>query len=287
MLEARHISKHFGGVKALVDINLRLHPGMVTAIIGENGAGKSTLMKIFSGVHTRYEGTMLYNGEPVQFAGTRDAEAAGIAIIHQELNLVPHLSIAENIFLGREIVNSLGILDQKKMNEIAGQLLAKIRLSVAATTKIADLKVGQQQLVEIARALHSNASVIIMDEPTSAISDQEAAQLFSIIEELKKEGRTIAYISHKFKEIFAVADRYVVLRDGQTVDEGAMKEATQELLIRKMTGRDIATRPASITTNHAPVLLSVKDLCLKQGNKNRLNHLSFELQEGEILVSTD
>ena len=283
MLEARHISKHFGGVKALVDINLHLHPGMVTAIIGENGAGKSTLMKIFSGVHTRYEGTMLYNGEPVQFGGTRDAEAAGIAIIHQELNLVPHLSIAENIFLGREIVNALGILDQTKMNEIAGQLLAKIRLSVAATTKIADLKVGQQQLVEIARALHSNASVIIMDEPTSAISDQEAAQLFLIIEELKKEGRTIAYISHKFKEIFAVADRYVVLRDGQTVDEGEMKDATQESLIRKMTGRDIASRPASALNNQAPVLLTVKDLCLRQGNKNRLDHLSFELKEGEIL----
>ncbi len=283
MLEARHISKHFGGVKALADISLRLEPGKVTAIIGENGAGKSTLMKIFSGVHNRYEGQILCNGQPVQFSGTRDAEAAGIAIIHQELNLVPHLTIAENIFLGREITNSLGILDKKKMNEIAGQLLKRLHLSVAPDTKIAAIKVGQQQLVEIARALHSNASVIIMDEPTSAISDQEAELLFSIIEELKKEGKTIAYISHKFKEIFAVADRYVVLRDGHTVDEGEMKDATQESLIRKMTGRDIAARTSFTKSGEAPTLLSVKNLCLQQGNKKRLDHLSFELKEGEIL----
>ena len=283
MLEAQHISKHFGGVQALADISLRLEPGKVTAIIGENGAGKSTLMKIFSGVHTRYEGRILCNGRPVQFSGTRDAEAAGIAIIHQELNLVPHLSIAENIFLGREIINSLGILEKRKMNEAAARLLSRLHLSLSPDTKIADIKVGQQQLVEIARALHSKASVMIMDEPTSAISDQEAEQLFTIIENLKKEGKTIAYISHKFKEIFAVADRYVVLRDGHTVDQGEMKDATQESLIRKMTGRDIAVRPELNKSTDAPILFSVKDLCLRQGSKSRLDHLSFDLKQGEIL----
>src|SRR4026209_90409 len=165
MRVAKNISKNFSGVKALTNINLELHPGMVNAIIGENGAGKSTLMKIFSDVHSQYEGEISYNGKTVNFS---NAEDAGIAIIHQELNLVPHLSIAENIFLGSEITNSLGILDKKQMNEKARQLLAKLNLSINPDTKIAEIKIGQQQLVEIAKALHSNASVIIMDEPTSA-----------------------------------------------------------------------------------------------------------------------
>src|SRR5690348_11305206 len=181
MLEARNISKRFSGVAALSNVNLTLHPGKVNAIIGENGAGKSTLMKIFSGVHTQYEGEILYAGQPVRFSGTREAEDCGIAIIHQELNLVPHLSIAENIFLGREITNALGMLDKKRMKEITRQLLSRLNLPLDPDTKIVEIKVGQQQLVEIAKALHSNASVIIMDEPTSAISDKEVENLFSII----------------------------------------------------------------------------------------------------------
>src|SRR6185295_1233711 len=180
MLVAKNISKKFSGVTALCDINLELHPGKVNAIIGENGAGKSTLMKIFSGVYTQYEGEIIYNGKQVKFSNSKEAELAGIAIIHQELNLVPYLSISENIFLGREITNTLGILDKKQMNEKTKLLLLRLNLPVDPNTKIAALKVGQQQLVEIARALYSNASVIIMDEPTSAISDKEVDNLFSI-----------------------------------------------------------------------------------------------------------
>jgi len=286
MLEARNISKKFSGVTALSNINLTLHAGKVNAIIGENGAGKSTLMKIFSGVYTHYEGEIIYNGKPVHFSGTKAAEDAGIAIIHQELNLVPHLSIAENIFLGKEITNAFGILDKRKMNEIAKQLLSRLNLAIHPDTKIAEIKVGQQQLVEIAKALHSNAAVIIMDEPTSAISDKEVENLFSIIEQLKNEGKTIAYISHKFKELFAIADYYVVLRDGVTVGAGEMQHATQELLIQKMTGRDIFQQKRTNNVDGAELLLAVNNICLRHPEIktiNLLHNISFNLHKGEIV----
>ena len=286
MLEAKNISKNFSGVKALSNINLTLYPGKVNAIIGENGAGKSTLMKIFSGVYTQYEGEIIYNGEPVKFTGTRDAEDKGIAIIHQELNMVPHLSIAENIFLGREITNALGVLDKKKMNDITRKLLARLNLKINPETKIVEIKVGQQQLVEIAKALHTNASVIIMDEPTSAISDKEVDNLFSIIAQLKSEGKTIAYISHKFKELFAIADYYVVLRDGATVDAGDMKHASQESIIQKMTGRDITLQKRTAKIDESQVMLSVKNICLRHPeikSINLLTNISFNLYKGEIL----
>ncbi|MBP6687334.1 MAG: sugar ABC transporter ATP-binding protein [Lacibacter sp.] len=286
MLEAKHITKKFGGVTALSNVNLQLHPGKANAIIGENGAGKSTLMKIFSGVHTQYEGEMLLNGKVVKFANTREAEAAGIAIIHQELNLVPHLSIAENIFLGRELVNGLGVLQKKKMLEETAGLLKRLNLIVSPSTKIAELKVGQQQLVEIAKALYTNAAVIIMDEPTSAISDKEVDNLFSIITQLKAEGKTIVYISHKLKELFAIADHYIILRDGQTVDAGEMEGVTQDALIQKMTGRQLGFEKSGKSNTDAALLLTVKNLTMRHPIlrvTNLLNDISFNLHKGEIL----
>ncbi len=286
MLEAKHISKNFGGVKALADVNLAMMPGKVNALIGENGAGKSTLMKIFSGVHTQYEGDIVLNGQAVKFAGTKDAEAAGIAIIHQELNLVPYLSIAENIFLGRELVNSFGVLDKKAMQEQTAALLKKINLHVSPAAKIIELKVGQQQLVEIAKALYTNAAVIIMDEPTSAISDKEVENLFSIIAQLKAEGKTIVYISHKLKELFTIADNYTILRDGQTVDAGEMKAVTKDELIQKMTGRKLGFEKSGKTISNAPVLLEVKNCSLRHPLlriTNILTDISFQLHKGEIL----
>lgn len=286
MLEARNITKRFSGVTALSGVNLTLYPGKVTAIIGENGAGKSTLMKIISGVHTQYEGDIIFDGKPVKFSGTKDAEDTGIAIIHQELNLVPHLSIAENIFLGREITNALGMLDTKKMHDAAKQLLSRLNLDIDPQTKIVEIKVGQQQLVEIAKALHSNAAVIIMDEPTSAISDKEAENLFSIVAQLKEEGKTIAYISHKFKELFAIADKYVVLRDGSSVVAGDMQQATQELLIQKMTGREIMLQKKNAVIHDAAVLLTVNNLSLRHPevkSKNLFSNISFKLHKGEII----
>ncbi len=286
MLVAKNISKRFGGVIALSNINLELHPGKVNAIIGENGAGKSTLMKIFSGVHTQYEGEIIYNDKLVKFSNTKEAEENGIAIIHQELNLVPYLSIAENIFLGREITNTLGILDQKQMNEQTKHLLSRLNLTIDPNTKIAELKVGQQQLVEIARALYANASVIIMDEPTSAISDNEAENLFSITRQLRSEGKTIVYISHKLKELFTIADRFVVLRDGSTIDSGDMKDVSQDELIRKMTGRKLDLVKSGKTLENAEELLSVKNICLRHPLlriTNILSNISFTLHKGEIL----
>jgi ribose transport system ATP-binding protein len=286
MLVAKNISKRFGGVIALSDISLELHPAKVNAIIGENGAGKSTLMKIFSGVHTKYEGEIIYNGQIVKFSNPKEAEEAGISIIHQELNLVPYLSIAENIFLGREITNALGMLAKRQMKEKAKNLLARLNLNVNPDIKIEELKVGQQQLVEIARALYSNVSIIIMDEPTSAISDKEVDNLFSIISQLRNEGKTIVYISHKLKELFTIADRYVVLRDGSTIDSGEIHNISQDELIRKMTGRKLSMENSGRSLNEAEELLVVKNISLRNPGlriTKILNSISFSLHKGEIL----
>ena len=286
MLVAQNITKKFAGVTALNNVNLELHPGMVNAIIGENGAGKSTLMKVLSGVYVDYEGAIIYNNEPIKLTGTKDAEAKGIVIIHQELNLVPGLSISDNIFLGREHCNVVGMLDKKEMARQTRALLEKVKLDADPGQLVGSLKVGQQQLVEIAKALHTKANVIIMDEPTSAISDKEVDNLFVIINELRREGKTIVYISHKLKELFTIADRFVVMRDGCSVESGLMANMTQDELIHKMTGRAV-----NGITNHAaqtftePVL-RVQNINLKGASRHKANVLtdiSFTLHKGEIV----
>ncbi|MBO9617511.1 MAG: sugar ABC transporter ATP-binding protein [Niabella sp.] len=286
MLVAKNISKKFSGIIALDKVNLELLPGRVNAIIGENGAGKSTLMKIFSGVYTEYEGSLLYKGNVVRFSSTKDAEKAGIVIIHQELNLVPQLTIAENIFLGRELLNPFGLLDKPKMKSETKQLLQRVQLNIPPGTPVGKLKVGQQQLVEIARALHTNAELIIMDEPTSAITDREVEHLFKIIDELKAAGKTIVYISHKLKELFLKADRYIVLRDGSTVAAGDMKEVTQDTLIEMMAGRKIVIERNSAAVDSAEPLLELKNISLKNPSVSSawlVKDVSFTLHKGEIL----
>lgn len=286
MLIAKNITKRFSGVTALDNISLELHPGNVNAIIGENGAGKSTLMKIFSGVHSQYEGEIILNDRSVHFSSTKDAEAAGIAIIHQELNLVPYLTIIDNIFLGGELTNAWGILEKKKMREKTIQLLKRLNLDIDPDTKISSLKVGQQQLVEIAKALHVDAAIIIMDEPTSAISDKEVENLFSIIAELKAQGKTIAYISHKLNELFQIADRFIVIRDGATVDSGEMKSTNHDELIQMMTGRKILIQRNETISQKNKELLQLKNICLKNA-VNRyaeiLHNISLTLYTGEII----
>ena len=286
MLVAKNITKKFSGVTALDNISLELHPGKVNAIIGENGAGKSTLMKIFSGVHTQYDGEIILNDKPVHFSSTKEAEAAGIAIIHQELNLVPYLTITENIFLGSELVNAWGILDKKKMQEKTKQLLKRLNLDISPDTKISSLKVGQQQLIEIAKALHVDAAIIIMDEPTSAISDKEVDNLFTIIGELKNQGKTIAYISHKLNELFQIADRFIVMRDGTTVNSGEMKSTDHDELIQMMTGRKILIQKSESASEKNEELLQLKNICLKNAanrSDNILHNISFNLHNGEII----
>lgn len=285
MLVAENITKKFPGVIALQDVSMELHPGKVNALLGENGAGKSTLMKILSGVYPEYGGRILLNGTQVNFNNPREAQEAGIAIIHQELNLIPYLSITENIFLGREKVNNLGMLDGKGMKSRTQELLNKLKLNVSPDTLVMDLKVGQQQVVEIAKALLTDCKVLIMDEPTSAITGSEVEVLFGIINELRAENKTIVYISHKLDELFKIADRYVVLRDGKTIEAGEMKGITNDELIRKMVGREI-----NIIHNGgcqgAENVLSVKNISLKHPeNKQRelLKNISFDLCKGEVL----
>ncbi|RYG21444.1 MAG: sugar ABC transporter ATP-binding protein [Chitinophagaceae bacterium] len=286
MLVAENITKKFPGVIALHEVSMQLYPGKVNAIVGENGAGKSTLMKILSGIYSEYEGRILLNNQPVNFANPREAQHAGIGIIHQELNLIPHLNITENIFLGREITNKWGMLDGKAMQVKTQQLLDKLNLKMSPTTLIYELKVGQQQIVEIAKALLSDCSVLIMDEPTSAISESEVEILFGIIEELKRENKVIVYISHKLDELFKIADHYIVLRDGKTIEAGEMKAITHNLLIQKMVGREIEVlRNKGFKTEKEPVL-TIANLSLANPvnpQKELLKDLSFHLYPGEVL----
>jgi ribose transport system ATP-binding protein len=286
VLVAENITKKFAGITALDSVNIELHEGKVTAIIGENGAGKSTLMKILSGVYNGYEGRILFKGECVNFENPREAQQTGIAIIHQELNLVQHLNIAENIFLGREIINSWGMLDKAAMRVTTKELLKRLKLDLDPDTRIIDLKVGQQQIVEIAKALLTDAEVIIMDEPTSAISDHEVDALFDVINNLRAENKTIAYISHKLDELFKIADNYVILRDGKTIEAGEMGLITRPQIISKMVGRELHILKKSTVNFDSKPLLSVKSISLnhpKNPERKLLNDISFNLNRGEVL----
>lgn len=283
MIELLNISKSFPGVKALNEVNLTFYPSKVNAILGENGAGKSTLLKILTGVYTDYEGEIKQNGQTLKFKNIKDAQQAGIGIIHQELNLIPQLSIVENLFLGQEIVNQWGLLDSQQMEQKATILLDKLQLKHSPKTLVANLKVGEQQLVEIAKVLLSDAHVILMDEPTSALSDKEIDNLHRIIAELKAEGKTIVYISHKMDELFRIAETYSVMRDGNSVGAGNMQDTTEQALIRLMVGREllISNRKLRIeNSENRRKILEVKNL---RSEKTSLlvHHLS--LYQGEIL----
>jgi ribose transport system ATP-binding protein len=286
ILEIRNVSKDFSGVFALKNVDMQIFPGMVTAVIGENGAGKSTLMKIISGVYQRSEGDVMLNGENIAFKDPKEAAENGVVIIHQELNLIPHLSITENLFLGNEITSKFGLLDYGRMHKKAKELLSMLQLNVNPKTPVNQLRVGQQQLVEIARALLFNSKVLIMDEPTSAISDQEVELLFKIINDLKRSGVAIVYISHKLNELFEIATRYEVLRDGKKVGAGLMKDTNHDQLVKLMVGRDLSSFFQTDKHMHGKELLRVEDLCLRNPENNmdyRVRNVSFSLHRGEVL----
>lgn len=285
-LSAKNITKRFSGVTALDAVCIDLQAGKVNAIIGENGAGKSTLMKILSGVYTEYEGTIYLQNKPVKFTNTKEAENAGIAIIHQELNMIPYLSVVENIFLGREVINAFGLLDKAFMLKKTQTLLQKLCLNIDPNTPVRNLKVGQQQLVEIAKALLVDAKVIIMDEPTSAITGAEVDVLFRIIDSLKAEGKAIAYISHKLDELFKIADTYTVLRDGKSIESGEMSAVTRDNIVSKMVGRELVMIPKKKQDSNKTELLRVNHLGIKHESFKKndlLNDISFVLHKGEIL----
>ncbi|MGB4840559.1 MAG: sugar ABC transporter ATP-binding protein [Saprospiraceae bacterium] len=287
ILSTINVTKKFAGICALDNVCIDVHRGKVNVIVGENGAGKSTLMKILSGVYADFEGSLLLNGEEVHFASPKDAIEQGIAIIHQELNLIPHMSIAANVFLGRELRNSFGLLDSKKMNSITNKLLLRLNCNLNPETLISDLRVGQQQLVEISKALLGNAKVVIMDEPTSAITDAEVDVLFKIIESLISEQVTILYISHKLDELFRIADRFIGLRDGKIagiIED--VKQTTKDDLIRLMVGRDIKNRFVKEQGILGNEVLNVRNLSLVKSiadNSFLVNDVSFNLRKGEVV----
>ncbi|MEQ1906602.1 MAG: ATP-binding cassette domain-containing protein, partial [Pirellulaceae bacterium] len=206
IIEIRHVFKRFGGVTALDDVSLTVRPGELLAICGENGAGKSTLMKILCGQHTDYSGEIVLRGAPIRFRDIKDAEGHGVSIIHQELNLVEELSVAANIFLGRELVQGL-FLNNREMNRRAREILSKFECDIDPQTPAGKLRIGDQQLIEIAKALSIGSEILIMDEPTSALTEAESARLDRVISQLRKSGVTILYISHKMEEIFRLSDR--------------------------------------------------------------------------------
>ncbi len=244
ILEMRSITKTFPGVKALANVNLAVARGEIHAICGENGAGKSTLMKVLSGVypHGSYEGTIVFEGEEVQFRSLGDSEAKGIVIIHQELALSPYLSIAENIFLNNEQRGALGLIDWNRTNFQAQELLTRVGLRDNPTTKINQIGVGKQQLVEIAKALSKEVKLLILDEPTAALNDEDSDHLLDLILQLKEQGITSIIISHKLNEIKKIADSVTVIRDGKTIETIDRDDVTEDRIIKDMVGRDLEHR---------------------------------------------
>ncbi|WCM18175.1 sugar ABC transporter ATP-binding protein [Paraburkholderia bryophila] len=281
LISVRKLSKSFPGVRALHEVQLELMTGEVHALMGENGAGKSTLMKILAGVYTRDSGEILVDGEPVDFQSPRDAQAVGVGIIHQELQLMNHLSVAQNIFIGREPRGRLGVfLDEDKLNAQARDILGRMHVNIDPRALVGSLTVAKQQMVEIAKALSFDSRVLIMDEPTSALNDAEIAELFRIIRELKSRGVGIVYISHKMDELKQIADRVTVLRDGEYVATVAAAHASVETIIGMMVGRTLTdVEPPSNAAHKGEIALEVKHL-----NAGPLvRDVSFTLHNGEIL----
>lgn len=278
-LRMEGICKAFPGVQALKDVNLIVLKGEVMALIGENGAGKSTLMKILSGVYQKDSGRIIIEGQNVNIQSPLDSQKLGISVIHQELNLMPNLSIAENIFMGREKRRSRFFLDKKETYRESMQLLKMVGLEIDANTMVKDLSIAQRQMVEVAKALSLNSKLIIMDEPTSSLTDREIEILMDIIRNIKDRGVSIIFISHKLSEIFNIADRITVLRDGNTVGTVDAKDCDEEALIQMMIGRELKDIFDKVQGEVGDTILEVKGLSSGKVLKN----ISFTLKRGEIL----
>jgi putative multiple sugar transport system ATP-binding protein len=289
ILQMRGITKTFPGVTALADVNFAVRRGEIHAICGENGAGKSTLMKVLSGVHPTgdYDGEIVYDGEPVRFNGIRDSEHVGIVIIHQELALVPYLSIAENVFLGNEVTGRGGLIDWNRANAEATRLMREVGLDENPVTTVAELGVGKQQLVEIAKALSKDVRLLILDEPTAALNDSDSAHLLDLLRRLRGRGITSIMISHKLNEITGVADRTTVIRDGRTVETVDMRDpdATQERLIRGMVGRDLESFYPDRASEPGEEVLRVEDWTVWHPVQDRkiVDGASLTVRAGEVV----
>ena len=280
ILTMKGIDKSFPGVHALDHVDLEIRKGEVLALMGENGAGKSTLMKVLTGIYTKDSGTITYEGKEVEFHNTREAQDAGIVIVHQELNMLSHLTVAQNIFIGREPKKGFGI-DDKKMVEESRKLFQRLNIDIDPTETMGNLTVGKQQMCEIAKAISHQAKVIIFDEPSAALTESEIEELFKIIRDLRDQQLGIVYISHRMDEIKVITDRVTVMRDGTYVGTLITKECTKEDIINMMVGRVIYEDPKTESTvpKGAPVVLKVENL-----NEGKMvQNVSFELRKGEIL----
>ena len=281
ILKMTGIEKRFKGVYALKNFNFSLVKGEILALIGENGAGKSTLMKILSGIYKKDAGTIEYFGKPLEVSGPKEAEENGISIVHQELNLMNHLTVAQNIFIGHEPLNKLGLIDDKLMIKRAKKIFEGMNVDINPAAKIGSLTVGKQQLVEIAKALTHNSKILILDEPTAALTESETKELFRIIKDLQMTGVSIVYISHRLDELFILSDRITVIRDGEYIDTKLTKETNKDEIVNLMVGRVIYETPKteSKVAKDAKEMLRVENLVVPGVVKD----VSFSLKHGEIL----
>ena len=286
LLELTQITKAFGGVEALRGVDFALHPGEIHGLVGENGAGKSTLMKIIAGVHPEFSGRFMLDGRERRFRSTRDAHAAGIAMVHQELSVAPDLSVAENVFFGVQPTNRLGLVQWRRMAREAGEQLARFGIDVDPLSRLGDLPIGLQQLIEIARVLFSGARIVILDEPTSALSPPEVERLFAALRRLREQGTAIVFISHFIEDILNISDTVTVFRNGRKVAESAAAATSKTELIEAMIGEgrealeetythDVALPPSS----EQPVVLEANALSLARS----LRDVSFQAHAGEVL----
>lgn len=286
LLRTHQITKKFPGVTALSQVSFDIAQGEIHALCGENGAGKSTLIKLLSGIypHGSYEGYFEVDGVEARFSGIADSVKAGIAVIYQELALVDEMTVAENIFLGCEPRRWGGLVDWPRMFREARLLLERFKVDLDPATPVKQLGVGQKQLVEIVKALGKNSRLLILDEPTAALAEHEVQVLLDILRDLRRRGITCVYISHKLEEVFAIADRITVLRDGSTVATLTAAETTREEVIARMVGRELGDLFPRRATNPGEVLLSVQDLTVRDEEGSlRLNQVGFELRRGEVL----
>ena len=279
-LRLEHISKSFPGVQALDDVFFEMERGEVHALVGENGAGKSTLMKILTGAYHRDSGTIIYKGSPLELTSIKDAQEAGIGIVYQEFNLMPHLTVAQNIFITKEPRSRLGVLDEKELNGRAQEVLGSLNLtSIRPTQKVTSLSVAEKQMVEIVKAVWRQADLMIMDEPTAALTTSEIEELFKTIRELKSRGVGVIYISHRLEELKDIADRITIMRDGKYVKTMAYAETTTGEIVGLMVGRQLSQRFPERTPNIGERILEVRGL----NRDGVLKDISFDLRQGEIL----
>src|SRR3954467_8125595 len=286
ILELQGITKSFGGVEALRGVDFALSPGEIHGLVGENGAGKSTLMKIIAGVHTEFSGRFLIDGQETHFRSARNAHSAGIAMVHQELSVAPDLTVAENVFLGNQPTNQLGLVQWRRMAREAGEQVARLGIGVHPMSRLVDPPIGLQQLIEIARVLFSGARIVILDEPTSALSPPEVERLFATLKKLRDEGTSIVFISHFIEDILRVSDVVTVFRNGRKVAETAASQTSKSALIEAMIGK--GGEALEETYSHDimlpqpadhPAVLKASELSLARS----LRDVSFDVRAGEVL----